>query len=230
MNYVYLITNLINGKQYIGKHTTDNLNDNYFGGGKLLSIKIKQYGKKNFKKEILEFFDDSDHLSIEEKYIKKYNTIVPNGYNISPKGGHHTKNSVSEETKNKIRNSQKGIKNENRGWKKGTKFSEEHKLKLSISHKGIKQKKESVEKRKIKHLGRKNTEETKLKMSLAAKGKRKNYVVWNKNKIFIKINKSIILEIKELQKQGFLQREIAEKYNFSMSSVSRILRGFYDNK
>jgi len=35
-NYIYLITNTINGKIYIGKHSTDDLKDDYMGSGKIL--------------------------------------------------------------------------------------------------------------------------------------------------------------------------------------------------
>lgn len=55
--YVYIITNLINGKQYVGDHlsycTDETHNDTYFGSGKIIMRAIKKYGKENFKKEIL---------------------------------------------------------------------------------------------------------------------------------------------------------------------------------
>jgi hypothetical protein len=87
-NYVYLITNLVNRKQYVGEHSTNNLNDNYFGSSSYLKNVIKKYKKKNFKIQILEYFETKQEaFSAQEKYIYEYNTLIPNGYNISPTGG-----------------------------------------------------------------------------------------------------------------------------------------------
>jgi hypothetical protein len=45
-HYIYKITNLINNKIYIGKHSSKNMNkDNYIGSGYLLLKAIKKYGK-----------------------------------------------------------------------------------------------------------------------------------------------------------------------------------------
>ena len=41
-HYVYEITNNINGRKYIGKHSTNDMNDGYMGSG----IAIKQAIKK----------------------------------------------------------------------------------------------------------------------------------------------------------------------------------------
>ena len=101
-HYVYLTTNLKNGKQYVGDHSTNNLNDGYLGSGLLIIKSIKKYGLNNFKREILEFFKTKkEAFSAQERYINEYNTLN-NGYNISPKGGHNVKNCFSEESKKKI--------------------------------------------------------------------------------------------------------------------------------
>ena len=87
-HYVYITTNLVNGKQYVGDHSTNKLDDNYLGSGALLFKKLNEYKRENFKKEILEFFDTKQEaFNAQEKYINEYKTLVPNGYNISPTGG-----------------------------------------------------------------------------------------------------------------------------------------------
>ena len=68
--YLYEITNIINGKIYVGVHKTENINDNYMGSGSLIRRAIKKYGIENFSKKILETFE-----SAEEMY-KRENEIV----------------------------------------------------------------------------------------------------------------------------------------------------------
>lgn len=48
--YIYKVTNIINGKYYIGQHRTKKLNDGYLGSGTNIIRAIKKYGKENFKK------------------------------------------------------------------------------------------------------------------------------------------------------------------------------------
>lgn len=74
---------------YIGRHSTDNLNDGYLGSGTILKRAIKKYGKHNFEIIILDYYDSFEELVKEEEYIvtleycnndDNYN-IVPGGMN-----------------------------------------------------------------------------------------------------------------------------------------------------
>ena len=66
---IYRITNSINGKYYIGQHTTNNPYDGYMGSGKLILEAENKYGLSNFTKEILFDFDNFDEMNDKEKEL-----------------------------------------------------------------------------------------------------------------------------------------------------------------
>ena len=85
--YLYKTTNLINNKIYIGAHQTKNINDGYIGSGLHLQRAIKKYGKENFKKEILKYFDNEIDMFVEESLVVNTDFIKrKDTYNIV-KGG-----------------------------------------------------------------------------------------------------------------------------------------------
>lgn len=90
--YTYKISNLINNKYYYGKHSTNNLYDNYSGSGTILKNAYKKYGKENFKFEVLKYFHNENELNIAEKELINDSVIFDkNSYNITI-GGHGGKN------------------------------------------------------------------------------------------------------------------------------------------
>lgn len=87
-NYLYKTTNLINGKFYIGVHSTDRINDKYIGSGKLLKRAIEKYGRENFKREILYWFDNlEDMYEMEKQIVNEEFVKDKNNYNLSIGGG-----------------------------------------------------------------------------------------------------------------------------------------------
>jgi group I intron endonuclease len=113
MGYIYKITNTITNKCYIGETKQNNIevrwkqHKNTIKNGigcPALKDAVKKYGIVNFKFEILLICFDEDRYKYEIEYIKKYNSKVPNGYNIlggGPGGGFDGK-IHSEETKKHI--------------------------------------------------------------------------------------------------------------------------------
>lgn len=112
---VYCVTNLINGKKYIGQNKTCNIN--YLGSGKLIRYAIKKYGKENFIKQIL-WEGPVEYINEMERYWIEYFSADTNPmfYNICidanppvlvgiDNGFYGKRHSV--ETIDKIRNSRK---------------------------------------------------------------------------------------------------------------------------
>ena len=89
-HYVYEITNLINGKKYIGKRSCKCpvKEDKYMGSGTLLKKAIEKYGKENFKKEILQICENEEMAFEWEKvYIEQVKAYQNNNYYNIASGG-----------------------------------------------------------------------------------------------------------------------------------------------
>lgn len=95
---IYKITNLINGKIYIGQDS--NNNPNYYGSGVLINKAIKKYGIENFKKDVIEYCNSIDELNEAEiRNIKEYKSRVEFGnYNLTD-GGDGLKNASKQTRK-----------------------------------------------------------------------------------------------------------------------------------
>lgn len=102
---IYKITNLINGKIYVGAHKTKNLNDDYLGSGKYLLDAQKKYGLQNFKKEILHIFDNAFDMYEKEKEIVNEEFVLQDcNYNIKLGGFGGWDFINSDEEKRKLKN------------------------------------------------------------------------------------------------------------------------------
>lgn len=137
--YVYIITNKLNNKQYVGQKKSAIFVESYWGSGKYIKNAIAKHGIENFERKILGWYDDQKDLDAGEiDGILKYNTLYPNGYN---------------QTLNVF---QSGFRQ---------KHSEESKRKMSLtkSLKSIEEKKQSYE--KFKNTISKRTDEEKQKLS-----------------------------------------------------------------
>ena len=185
---VYLTTNLINHKIYVGVHSTWNINDNYIGSGNAIKDAIKKYGKENFQKQILyyclEMTDayELEKIIVDDNFIKRKNV-----YNSSLGGQgvyDHYKirnKNLSDDHKRKI---SEGNKNKKHGTgsvepmalaNRGKKQSEDHIEKRISKIRGIERSDETKEKIREKRKLQVFSEETKIKMSEIRKGEKNHF-------------------------------------------------------
>lgn len=175
---VYLVTNKLNGKMYVGQHAGTDLESYWrrnvwlaeagYQGKRLLYRAIRKYGSHGFDTEILTTVktkQELDHYEIQ--LIKFLDTTNPEkGYNITLGGGGSLGVKFSEETRIKMSKAREGklMSEENR-----QKFIERNKgNKYSL---GKKMTKENFDKLMAVHIGAKRSDEAKHRMSEAHKGK-----------------------------------------------------------
>ncbi|AND75017.1 hypothetical protein pf16_94 [Pseudomonas phage pf16] len=164
---VYETINKINGKVYIGKHKTTNMEtDRYIGSGNLIKQAIKKYGEENFERSIIfcafteEDAFEVERILVDEEFVRRVDT-----YNLATGGrGGYT---MSEEFCERASKRMMGEGNPNFGKPrpdhskkkqsdamKGRTLSDEHKSKIS----------EAVRGENHPNFGKHHSEETRMKL------------------------------------------------------------------
>ena len=162
---VYCITNVVNGKQYVGQ-TTRALEARWYyhvysankGLQYALYRSIRKYGAKAFKVEQIDFAETLAELNEKEAhYILQLKTFIPDGYNMTTGGEGFLR---SEETRKKM--------SEYQQFKPPT--SEETRRKISIARKGYIASEETHKKLSEAALGKTHSKETRRRMSESGMG------------------------------------------------------------
>lgn len=139
--YIYLTTNLINGRMYIGQHTSLEFDPNYKGSGKLLKTAFCKYGWDNFSVKMLCPCFSQAELDNEEIFLISYFDAVrsKNYYNLQAGGqqGNIRGSKLSKETRIKLSNSHKGLLAGPKNPMYGKKHSASTRRKMSVSRKGL---------------------------------------------------------------------------------------------
>ena len=156
-HYIYKI-NRDDGRYYIGMHSTDNLEDGYFGSGKRITRSVKKYGIDRHSKEILEFCSSRQHLKEREKQLVTEDVRNdPLCMNIALGGGGGFVNNAHK---------QRFINSPRTSGLRGTIKASE------ISRKsGETRRKNGTTSKGVDWTGKKHTDQTKSKMSASMKGR-----------------------------------------------------------
>lgn len=154
--FVYQTKNLVNGKTYIGVHSTNNINDGYIGNGirsqsdsnfsnTVFAASVRKYGISNFKREILSFYDSEEEAYEEEAYIVNEDWVASySNYNVCVGGRYTVMSKDARERLAKRMRENNPMKNPSTAMRvgrlvserlKGRRFSDESKSKMRMSSK-----------------------------------------------------------------------------------------------
>ena len=229
MGYIYLITNKLNNKKYVGQTISDDINTRWkqykkmdkTSIGRCLYNSLVKYGVDNFNFQIICVCFNEDCNKFEKEYIKKINTISPNGYNLMEGGNnskHHPetieliraslKGRITCPITDKIRKKMSEVKMGTKNYNYGKKMSEEQKKKISNKLKG-------------KKINRETYIVSENQLEGLAKGRLNNP---NKKKIGKFDNDNNLLE------QFNSISEASEKTNISRQTISKVCNNILSYK
>lgn len=244
---VYIHTNKINGKKYVGitsknppekrwgKHGSRYKDNVYFWNA------IQKYGWDNFKHEVILKNETLDFANKAEKcLIKTYNCRAPHGYNLTDGGDGTPGHILSDESKKKMIESIKmGYELGRKPWNYGIPMSDEQKEKMRqvsigrIISEDTRKKLSDIKKGKPpNNKGKPMSEEAKKKLSNALKWHPTS--METRNKIgdanrgrYIGMNhpKHRPIYCLELNEIFWGAKEVNEKYKFSASNIGLCCRG-----
>ena len=81
--YLYEIKNTVNNKIYVGVHQTKDINDGYMGSGTVINRAYEKYGKEQFVKTVLEYFNTrEDMISQEIEIVNEDFLLRDDTYNV----------------------------------------------------------------------------------------------------------------------------------------------------
>ena len=206
LHTVYKTVNILDGKYYIGKHSTSDINDDYLGSGIYLENAIKQHGRKFFKKVVLFVFDNEKAAYDKEAEIVNSDFVKSHDNYNSHVGGTGIAQSV------RLFHDRPEYRQKRSDIMRGIPKTEEHKQKISNSHKG--------------KLGHKHSEETKkqIRRTNSRKSYMENWRREEKKRETIADRDRLILEVKTLYDSGVGLREIGRKLDIHHTTVRKYIR------
>lgn len=180
---IYLVTNMANGKYYVGKTTRDDPTIRFAEhqkskGATLLSCAIAKHGIDKFTFAVVAETSELAKLDDLERLWVAVLSANQRGIGYNRTGGGLDFSPTAREAQVENQRGRvpwnKGKKALQCGWNRGMKMSSEFRKKLSDAHKGKKLSEEN--KRKIGEalLGRKHSMESRRKMSENSRGKKKH--------------------------------------------------------
>lgn len=182
-HYIYKITRF-DGKYYIGMHSTDDLDDGYFGSGSRLFHSVRYYGKDKHNKEILEMCNSRQEAIEKEKLLVNEETLKdPLCLNLTVGGAYISRAPEDPSSSERRRQALIDFYNSENGAKAKQKLSELHKdrkataeakLNMSVAAKKRMQRmqedgswEEVKKKNAMRHVGKVQSPETRVKRGVA---------------------------------------------------------------